>query len=192
MREEPKIDYSYNPDNQAPWGTGIWFRDFRKRTLNRRGAFAVLGLVFVVVAAVQLSLDNNHGNGSSPTSPVPAPVTVNTSSLIDIPKIAHSDGESSEKPRIHSHPKISGVTYRGPEVISRPRNLAAIPPGTLVRAVLATGAANGAVRADLREPVRVNGEVLIDEGATLVGMGTSTEDRLFVKFTEVVFKDGER
>jgi type IV secretory pathway VirB10-like protein len=65
-----------------------------------------------------------------------------------------------------------------------------IPPGSLVKAVLVTGASNGPVRAETTEALRIQGETLIPIGATLLGTGQSTEDRLMVRFSQVVFKDG--
>jgi hypothetical protein len=65
-----------------------------------------------------------------------------------------------------------------------------IPPGSEVRARLLTGASNGLVRAVLLESLRVQGENYLKAGETVVGQGQSTEDRLFVRFTQVVHKDG--
>lgn len=65
-----------------------------------------------------------------------------------------------------------------------------IPPGSLVKAVLITGASNGPIRAETTEALRIQGETLIPAGATLLGSGQSTEERLMVRFTQVVFKDG--
>ncbi len=78
----------------------------------------------------------------------------------------------------------------GPKLITRSRNIA-IPPGTLARAELVTGASNGAVKAILKDAVRVNGETLIEAGSTILGRGSSTEDRLFVTFTKVLHKEGD-
>ncbi len=65
-----------------------------------------------------------------------------------------------------------------------------IPPGSEVRAKLLTGASNGLVRAELLESLRVQGENYLKAGETVVGQGQSTEDRLFIRFTQVVHKDG--
>jgi len=81
--------------------------------------------------------------------------------------------------------KVSGI-----EVIARPRNLAAIPPGSSFQAKLTGGASNGLVRAEVTQTLFVNGEALIPEGASLVGQGTSTEERLYIQFNQVVFRDG--
>lgn len=78
----------------------------------------------------------------------------------------------------------------GPKLISRPKNIK-IPPGTIARAELVTGASNGLTKAILKDDVKVNGEVLIEAGSTILGRGASTEDRLFVSFTKVIHKDSD-
>ena len=65
-----------------------------------------------------------------------------------------------------------------------------IPPGSLVKAILVTGASNGPVRAETTEALRIGGETLIPAGATLLGTGQSTEERLMIRFSQVVFRDG--
>lgn len=81
------------------------------------------------------------------------------------------------------------VKLPGLQKIDRTR-ASQIPPGSEVRARLLTGASNGLVRAVLLESLRVQGENYLKAGETVVGQGQSTEDRLFVRFTQVVHKDG--
>jgi len=77
----------------------------------------------------------------------------------------------------------------GPQLVARPRNVK-IPPGSMVKATLISGASNGLVKAQILEPLSLNGEVLIEQGTIAVGRGSSTEDRLFIQFSKLVFKDG--
>jgi type IV secretory pathway VirB10-like protein len=81
------------------------------------------------------------------------------------------------------------VKLPGLQKIER-RKAGQIPPGSLVKAVLITGASNGPVRVETTEALRIQGETLIPIGATLLGSGQSTEERLLVRFTQVVFKNG--
>ena len=78
--------------------------------------------------------------------------------------------------------------YSGPQVIHR--EIAAMPPGTLIQARLVTGASDGPVRAKVLQDIVVQGEIVIESGGTLMGQGTSTEERLFVRFDRMVKKDG--
>lgn len=92
-----------------------------------------------------------------------------------------------------SHQKRSRVEVNtrlpGLQKIDR-RNAVQIPPGSAVRAVLLTGASNGTVKAEIKEPLQIQGETLIPAGSTIVGKGQSVEDRLAVHFSQIVFKDG--
>ncbi len=81
------------------------------------------------------------------------------------------------------------VKLPGLQKIDRTR-ASQIPPGSEVRAKLLTGASNGLVRAVLLESLRVQGENYLKAGETVVGHGQSTEDRLFIRFTHVVHKEG--
>lgn len=83
----------------------------------------------------------------------------------------------------------SGVRLPGPKLIPRSVKIK-VPPGTAVKAILVTGASNGLVKVKLKEDVSVAGETYLSTGATLVGTGSSTEDRLYVHFTRAVLEDG--
>jgi hypothetical protein len=66
----------------------------------------------------------------------------------------------------------------------------AIPPGMTLKAILVNGASNGTVKVEVTESLLLQGETLVPEGAVLIGVGQSTEDRLFIRFNTLVFKDG--
>jgi hypothetical protein len=83
-----------------------------------------------------------------------------------------------------------GTKLPGPALIARPRNVQ-IPPGLVIQAVLLSGASNGVVRAKTTEPLSIHGERLIDTDSILVGSGSSTEERLFIHFNQMVTKEGE-
>jgi hypothetical protein len=99
----------------------------------------------------------------------------------EVPRVPEEKMANESKPAL----RVSGI-----EVISRPRNLSAIPPGAFFKAKLSSGASNGLVKAEVTEGLAVNNEMLIPEGSSLVGQGTSSEERLFIQFNQVVFKDG--
>ena len=65
-----------------------------------------------------------------------------------------------------------------------------IPPGSMFKARLVSGASNGPLRAEVMEPLVIDGEIRIDRGAVLLGSGQSTEERLFIHFSQLVFADG--
>src|SRR5262249_3901774 len=65
-----------------------------------------------------------------------------------------------------------------------------IPPGSMVQAVLISGASDGPVKAELQEPLVVAGESLLEAGTVLMGTGQSGDDRLAIQFRKAVFRDG--
>lgn len=152
--------------------------------------FKVMGLVMVFLA---IAISFFRGEPEK---------EIDSSSMISIPSVgeAQVDPTANEYSRIddakqlaekHRSPKaIIPLKLAGPKLIIRSRNVE-IPPGTLARAELVTGASNGAVKAILKDAVRVNGETLIEAGSSILGRGTSTEDRLFVRFTKVLHKEGD-
>lgn len=81
------------------------------------------------------------------------------------------------------------VRLPGLQKIDRRQN-GKIPPGSMIKAILITGASNGPVRAEVTQDLRVQGERFIPAGATLLGVGQSTEERLMIRFNQVVYKDG--
>ena len=95
------------------------------------------------------------------------------------------DAAAMPKPIGKGLPKLK---FSSPKLVARPTGVQ-IPPGTMVQAVLVSGGSNGLVKAQLKEPVMVNGETVIEENAVLVGQGSSTEERLFIRFTRAVLRD---
>lgn len=81
------------------------------------------------------------------------------------------------------------IRYLGPQLIIRPF-ADSVPPGSMVKAKLISGASNGPVRVELQEPVVINGETVAELGSVLLGRGTSTEDRLLIHFKKLISKEG--
>lgn len=92
--------------------------------------------------------------------------------------------QNNKKPRNKIIVRLPGL-----QKIDR-RKSSQVPPGSMIKAILVTGASNGPVRTEITEPLRIQGEILLPVGATLLGTGQSTEDRLMIRFTQVIFKDG--
>lgn len=125
---------------------------------------------------ISTSLVTPYQIEQSPTDPT----TANYSRSDDI-KTFRTSSNSNTKAVI----KLSG-----PKLISRPKNLK-VALGTTVKAKLLSGASNGLLKAVLVEELRVNGESLIEAGSIFIGQGSSSEDRLMIRFNKVLHKDGE-
>lgn len=61
-----------------------------------------------------------------------------------------------------------------------------IPSGSEVMAFLSSGASNGLVKAVLSENLKYDGDVLLKKGTTLIGKGSSSEDRLYIAFSKAI------
>ena len=88
----------------------------------------------------------------------------------------------------------SGGRYSPPKDlinVTSLRSLLNFPVGTEGKAVLVSGGTDGLVKAKILKPVLVDNEPLIPENSTLIGVGKSGEDRLFIEFQKIVFPTGE-
>lgn len=161
-----------------------------RREANQGRRYKIVG---VLMAFVAIGISFFCGE---PEKPIEAQAPMSIPSVgqeqIDPAKGNYSRAEDAKQLDQSRRAPKSGAQLKlsGPKLIARSRNVQ-IPPGTLVRAELVTGASNGAVKAVLKDDVRVNGETLIEAGSTILGRGSSAEDRLFVAFTKVLHKDGD-
>ena len=64
-----------------------------------------------------------------------------------------------------------------------------IPSGAEAMAFLSSGASNGLVKAVLSENLKYDGDILLKKGTTLIGKGSSSEDRLYISFSKAVSTD---
>ena len=79
--------------------------------------------------------------------------------------------------------------YKGPQVLARPSS-ELIPPGSMIKAKLISGASNGSVKAKSVDSLTINGETIIPAGSVFWGTGNSNEHRLYVGFKKLVLKNG--
>lgn len=198
--EELKVTVASETGIRNQWGRGIFYRsDGRKRTLVSRNVLLVAAGAFAIVALFLLVQSSPEPEHSPSRATVPPSSEVTNNIVINIPSSETRAGEaiSPERgPVAQSHAGTTGspaskaaTPFRGPQLIARPR-MVKIPPGSMLKAVLLSGASNGPVRAEVTESLTVNGERVIEEGAILLGQGQSDEDRLSIRFSQMIFKDG--
>lgn len=68
-------------------------------------------------------------------------------------------------------------------------SLRGVPTGTEALAVLSSGGANGTVVAKLKDSVIVDGEIILPARTILFGQGTSSDERLFIRFKKAILPD---
>lgn len=174
---------------QNQWGADWFFRKEGNKTSVNSSAVKWAGCAGVLVfAAIQFTDTSPSTTNSSKADPIGVPLMATGSTSHEFPTGEERPFAEAKQKNPASGSKAAKLA--GPQLIARPRNLAAIPPGSLVKASLVSGASNGPAKAKLEEALTVNGDVILESGAVLVGRGTSTEERLLVAFSQVVFRDG--
>lgn len=187
MSENPSITLLGIDEELIPWWLKIlpFDRTGKKFQINSKKMTYWAGTFVVFFAIAQIVLDETPAQSIARSNITPPEASFNAN-VQNIPEATQGDFLSG---RI-GFSNVKPVKYSAPEIILRPRNLAGIPPGSMLEAKLASGASNGLARAEVTKSLSVNGETIIPEGAFLVGAGSSSEERLFIRFNQVVFKDG--
>jgi hypothetical protein len=104
---------------------------------------------------------------------------------------SYSETKENESIKARGKHRGTGIVFRLPGIQKIERSShTQIPPGSQVRATLLSGATDGPVRAEVKEELKLQGDILVPAGATLYGRGQSTEDRLHIHFTKMTLKDG--
>ncbi|MFZ4402484.1 MAG: TrbI/VirB10 family protein [Pseudobdellovibrionaceae bacterium] len=177
LTTEPKIEsrFGFGKDNKV----------LSSRTIK---VCSIATGVSLVVVFLMKSPDKNLREGPGVKTPEASQVSSN-SDLDTFEMYSASQENKRIKEQNNKGRQYLVIRLPGLQKIDR-HKAGLIPPGSLVKAVLTTGASNGPVKATTTEALRIQGETLIPAGATLLGSGQSTEERLMVRFTQVIFKDG--
>ncbi|MBI2712606.1 MAG: TrbI/VirB10 family protein [Bdellovibrio sp.] len=193
MNEEIRVSIEPDQGIKKQWARGLFYRnDGKKKTFISENLFAVCVGGFVLMGIGLLLQGSSEESKPVINSAWAIPSTVQGEKVENVPSVVTNAtaASSSRDPRPKSSTRNSRqVKFTGPQLVSRP-NLGKIPPGSIVKATLLTGGSNGSIRAQVTEPLSLNGETLIEEGTILLGAGQSSEDRLQIRFSQMVFKDG--
>jgi hypothetical protein len=194
MSDEVKTTIERDDGLKNQWGRRFFYRaDGKKRTLDTKRIFAVAAVAFILVSVViaiqgppeSISASRKKQDGMQ------APLQLTGQVVDNIPQLGSDAAKARTLAASNSgKTKVAAkVRFTGPQLLSRP-NSGKIPPGSYLKAKLVSGGSNGPVRAVVVEGFSVNGELIIEEGTILVGSGQSSEDRLNIRFSQMVFKDG--
>lgn len=169
------------------WGLGtfaLYRKDGKKLTLVGKRILILVGSLFTISSGFVLVRGPTEMELKSPIvfNGIVSPV-----STVEVPPAA----DENDVRRQRSNMTVNSVPrkYSGLQVVSRPQ-LGKIPPGSIAKAVLVSGASNGIAKAKLTETLSFNGEGLAEEGTILVGTGSSSEERLNIEFSKMIFRDG--
>lgn len=185
MENETSAAVVGEPSAKLQFGKGPSYRGQKSVSPKAAMICAAAGLL-ALVPILQISAPEKPAEREE----VPLPHATDLAEVPPLQLESYSRAREEAAPQGKSQVKRSLVVrYAGVQSINRPK-ATRIPPGSLVRAVLTTGASNGPVRAELKESLRIQGETLLPEGSALIGSGQSTEDRLYIRFGQVVYRDG--
>ena len=155
MSELPKI-LGQSAENPTGWRRYLpYIKSGKKFFLQRGTLLSLVILITIVLCAVRIIFDEEKPNTVSTIALDVNPVDIPT---IDIPS---ATGQVSRQIIAGGGKKKAAVRYPGLEVITRPRDLSAIPPGSLCEARLVTGASNGLVRAEVTQNLVVGSDLTI-------------------------------
>jgi hypothetical protein len=181
----PKVDLATEPKIETRFGFAKDGHSLSSKTIK----YCALGTSVALVGLFLMKSPDKPEQENPGVRPPDASPTTQSSDQMAVD--SYSAAQESEHIKEQNKKRSSRVVVRFPGLQKIDRRKAGdIPPGSMVKAVLVTGASNGPVRIETKETLRIQGETLIPEGATLLGTGQSTEERLMVHFTQIVFKDG--
>lgn len=184
MIEDSQVEILSDSGEKLQWGIDLFFfKDGGKWTLKKKAALMVAGFGIAMVSILQCFAPEALVVAVGESSIV-VPNSLETTRSFEVSEAPNQSQTATKK--VNTAP----IKLSGPQLLARPRDLKLIPPGSMLKAILLSGASNGLVRAQVKEALTVNGNTFIEEGSTLLGNGNSTEERLFVGFSQVIFKDG--
>lgn len=176
-----------NKEFEKPnWWKRIFIKkDGEKRVFNYKVGHIIAWPMFTVgLFSLNFCAESELKTEQKFKSPIPSEISV-----INIPDIEDSSKSVEVTRAVTDSQRAKAL--RGSELVLRNQN-EKIVPGTFVKARLVTGASNGLVKAQITENIRTpQGEVLIQNGAILIGSGTSGSERLLVRFEQLISVDGQ-
>lgn len=193
MSDEIRVSIEPDKGIKNQWARGLFYRnDGKKKTfLSNHFLGVCLGGFFVMAITLLLQETPTESKPIQKTTWA-SPSDIQAERVENIPTVVAAEKRTNENhaPRTNvNRNRQTAIKLGGPQLVSRPR-LGKIPPGSMLKATLLTGGSNGPVRAEVTEGLIVNGETLIEEGTILLGSGQSGEDRLSIRFSQMLFKDG--
>lgn len=188
MNEEIKVAVANDDGHKRRWGlTSLLYRkEGTKQSINSKVAAGLFGSFMLAGVGYSIASELFKPTPTESNGPITFNEQAAPQEKVQIPV---GNSEMYRPAPAKTKTKVA-MNYSGLQVVARP-NFGKIPPGTMVKAKFITGASNGPLKAVLAEPLSVNGEDVAPEGTTLVGSGSSGDDRLTVQFSKLVFKDGK-
>lgn len=188
MSEQAVIDFAKEKDTGGRFKKLLKYRNGEPRSVGTVLLCTLLTLVVFTIAF--LNGKASHETILTSTNVFSVPTLTAQPRGIELPEYHRGEVKSQAASRPAGHRKFARAEkLTGPQLLKRPQAIK-IPPGTMAKSQLISGASNGLVKAELKEPVVIDGERLVDAGTIAIGQGSSTDNRLYIKFTRLVYRDG--
>jgi len=174
---EPKIESSFGFEKPGKSQSNVVIKIFIFFTVLSLGAI-------LWMRSPDKNLDASSGIKAPETSEVSSSQNQFALDNYSIEKERNSISEKNKRKVARIVVKLPGI-----QKIDRIKS-GQIPPGSEVRAILLSGASNGLVKVEVLDSLKIRGETFIMASDILIGQGQSTEERLYIKFNQVVHKNG--
>ncbi|MBP9709154.1 MAG: TrbI/VirB10 family protein, partial [Oligoflexales bacterium] len=188
---KPEIKIQSENSLLSQWSLRRFFykREGRKDRINNKAVKVVFVLLSICIIAFAMFIDVGNKNRRTKAEDFKLPPLAKQEVSIQIHPV---DIENTKKPDVAkraTRTPQNTFAFVGLKKVDRFGDLK-IPPGTMIKAQLLSGASNGPVRARMLESINIQGATLIERGQILLGQGISSQERLFIKFSKLVFNDG--
>ncbi len=183
QNSEPIVKVSSDNGLSHQWARGLFYRKegSKLRIKESSAKYTVIGVfTLALIFSTLFSSEDPVGNSS-----FNKPLSLSKNTSLELP-VYNEEILKTQMRRISKKKRVSIPRLK----LLKRKNALSIPLGTMASAVLITGGTNGPVKVKLTESLIMNGEEYLPEGAILLGQGASTDERLILKFTKTVFRDG--
>lgn len=171
-------------ESKGKWSLSnyVYLQEGRKKRISLgflKASFGMMGLLFVsfqLLSAFRSETEAITVAGFE----IPTDIVGNNTVVLD-----HYGGAAADKNQKTKAAKTRPLLFEGIKPVSFKRT-DKIPSGVEVQASLVSGGSNGIVKAKISEPIVRDGETLAEKGSVLLGQGSSTDERLYIKFYKLV------
>jgi len=189
VSDQPSVELTTDNGTKGQFGKFLKYRSGKPR----KKSVVVISVGIFAVVVIALLLSGGPEQEAVGTSGIDVPAVTAAQPVVNLPEYDRNKDiltqeENEKNARTGSRGGVA-IKLTGPQLVKRPRGVK-IPPGVLVKGQLLSGASNGLVKAKLLEAVVIDGERLVEPGTIAMGNGSSTEERLFVKFSKLIYRDG--
>lgn len=171
-------------ESKGKWSLSnfVYLREGRKKRISLGFLKISFGLVALLFVGFQLLSAFKSETEAIEVVGFDIPTNIVDSNTV---ALEHYGGTASNKSQPKKAAKTRPLFFEVIKPVSFKRTNK-IPSGIEVNASLVSGGSNGIVKARISEAIVSDGETLAEKGSVLLGEGSSTDERLYIKFYKLV------